>query len=33
MPSMNPKSFIKMMHLLHLTASDVAQALYVSPAT
>ena len=32
MPSMNPKSFIKMMHLLHLTASDVAQALYVSPS-
>ena len=32
MSSMNPKSFIKMMHLLHLTASDIAQALYVSPS-
>lgn len=32
MASMNPTNFNKIMHLLNLTSSDLAQALYVSPS-
>ena len=32
MASMNPTNFSKIMRLLNLTASDLAQALYVSPS-
>ena len=32
MASMNPKSLVKLMQLLHLSVSDIARALYVSPS-